>query len=188
VLAFVHLTESQMALSGRRFPEARAKAQQAMDLAGTEVRDLAAQAKYTIGLAQALSGGAQPARKLCEEAVALSREENSPRLVSSALLALAEVLLLGNDGAGALATALEAQAIFARSGQQDSEWRALLIAARASELAGNKSAMKDYASRADSLCAGLQQKWGAEAYDGYLRRPDIQAYRKDLAQILSRSK
>jgi serine/threonine protein kinase/predicted negative regulator of RcsB-dependent stress response len=188
VLAFVHLTESQMALSGRRFPEARAKAQQAMDLAGTEIRDLAAQAKYTIGLAQALSGAAQPARKLCEEAVAMSREENSPRLVSSALLALAEVLLLGNDAQGALANALEAQAIFARSGQQDSEWRALLIAARASELAGNKSAMKDYASRADSLCAGLKQKWGAEAYDGYLRRSDIQAYRRDLDQVLTRSK
>lgn len=188
VLAWVHLTESQMALSERRFAEARAKAQEALDMAGTEVKDLALQAKYSVGLAQAFSGAPQPGKKLCEEAVALAKEGNSPRLVSSALLALAEVSLLANDAQGALATALEAQAIFARSGQQDSEWRAWLIAARASQLAGNKSAMKDYASRADSLCAGLQQKWGAEAYDGYLRRADIQAYRRDMAQILTHSK
>jgi len=185
VVALVHLAESQMALSQRRFPEARAKAQLALDLAGNEVRDLALQAKYTIALAQAFSGAPQPARKLCEEAVATAREENSPRLVSSGLLALAEVLLLGNDAQGALATALEAQGMFAGAGQQDSEWRAWSIAARASKLAGNKAAMVDYASRADSLCTGLQQKWGAAAYDDYLKRTDIQAYRRDIAQMLT---
>lgn len=118
----------------------------------------------------------------------MAKEVKSPRLLSSALLALAEVLLLGNDAPRALATALEAQAMFAHAGQQDSEWRVLLIAARASQLAGNKSAMQDYASRADGLCAGLQQKWGAEAYDGYLRRSDIETYRRQIDQILSRSK
>ncbi len=188
VLALVHLTDSQMALSERRFVEARAKAEKALQMAGTEVKDLTLQAKYCIGLAQAFSGAPVPARKLCEEAVAMAKEGKSPRQISSALLALAEVLLLGKDAQGALAAALQAQAIFARSGEQDSEWRAWLIAARASQLAGNQSSMKDYASRADSLCAGLQQKWGADAYAGYLRRPDIQGYRRDLAQILSRSK
>ena len=188
VLAWVHLTDSQMALSERRFSEAKAKAQQALDVAGTEVKDLALQAKYSMGLAQAFSGAPQPARKLCEEAVAIAKEVNSPRLISSAQLALAEVLLLGNDAQGALENALQSQVIFARSGQQDSEWRAWLIAARASQLAGNKSAMKEYASRADNLCTGLQQKWGADAYEGYLRRMDIQAYRRDIAQILARSK
>lgn len=188
VLAWVHLTNSQMALSERRFDEAKAKSQQALDLAGSEYRDVALQAKYSLGLAQATSGPAQPAKKSCEEAVAMAKEVKSPRLLSSALLALAEVLLLGNDAPRALATALEAQAMFAHAGQQDSEWRALLIAARASQLAGNKSAMKDYASRADGLCAGLQQKWGAEAYGGYLRRPDIETYRRQIDQILSRSK
>jgi hypothetical protein len=98
------------------------------------------------------------------------------------------VLLLGNDAPRALATALQAQALFAQAGQQDSEWRAWLIAARASLLEGNQSKVQEYASRAGSQCAGLQQKWGAETYDGYLHRPDIQAYRKQIAQILTRSK
>jgi len=188
VLAWVHLTNSQMALSKQRFPEARAEGQKALDLGGNEAKDVALQAKQTIGMAQALSGAPQPARRLCEEAVATAKEVNSPRLLSTALLALAEVLLLGNDATGALATSRQAQGMFAPSGQQDSEWRAWLIAARASQLAGNKSAAQEYASRADGLCQGLQQKWGAESYNAYSRRPDIQNYRRQLEQILTRSK
>jgi GH15 family glucan-1,4-alpha-glucosidase len=79
---------------------------------------------------------------------------------------------------------LDVQKIFAQSGQKDSEWRALLIAARASDLAGDKVAAQDYASRADKACSELAQKWGAESYESYLRRPDIQLYRTQLAQIL----
>lgn len=188
VLARVYLTESQMALSERRFAEARAKGQQALDVAGSQAKDLACPAKYSIALAQALSGGAQQAQKLCEAAVSLAKDVNSPRQLSSALLALAEVLLLRSDSRGALTTALQAQAMFSQSGQRDSEWRALLIAARASQLAGDKPAAQTYASRADGLCAGLSQVWGADAYNGYLRRPDIQSYRKQLASIMTGSK
>jgi serine/threonine protein kinase/lipopolysaccharide biosynthesis regulator YciM len=188
VLAWVRLTNSQMALSQGRFVEAKAEGEQALDVGGKEAKDLALQAKQTIALAQAHSGAPQPARRLCEEAVATAKEVNSPRLLSSALLALAEVSLLGNDAPGALATSRQAQAMFAPPGQQDSEWRAWLIAARASQLAGNQSAAQEYASRANDICQGLQQKWGAEAYGDYSRRPDIQNYRKQLAQILTRSK
>lgn len=188
VPAWVHLVNSQMALSERQFAEAKAKGQQSLNLAGTQYPDVVVQAKIAIGLAQALSGAPQPARRLCEEAVATAKTLNNPRLISSSLLALAEALLLGNDAPRALEAALQAQAMFAQAGQQDSEWRAWLIAARASQLEGNQSTMQEYASRADSQCAALQQKWGAEAYDGYLRRPDIQAYRKQIAQILTRSK
>ena len=187
LLAWVQLTRAQIALSERHFGEAKKSAQEAHDLSATQYRKVALQAKYTIGLAEAFSGAPQPARKLCEEAVVIAREMNAPQLISSALLALAEVLLQSNDGKPALETALQAQTIFARSGQQDSEWHTLLIAARASELAGDKSAMHDYASRADDLCAGLEKKWGKEAYGTYLSRPDIQNHRKQVAQILTRT-
>jgi serine/threonine protein kinase/tetratricopeptide (TPR) repeat protein len=188
ILAWVQMANAQMALTQRRFAEVRAHGQRALDLAGTQYPDLVIQAKHTIGLAQALAGSPQPARKLCEEAVDRAKELNNPRLLSSALLSLAEVMLLGNDAQAASATALKAQAMFERAGQQDSEWRAWLIAARASERAGNKSAMQDYASRAQALADGLQQKWGAEAYNDYSRRPDIRAYRDQIVQILARSK
>ena len=131
----------------------------------------------------AASGSAPEGRTAVEEALAMAQKAKSRTLMSSAQLALAEVLLLGKDAAAALQNALDAQKVFAQSGQKDSEWRALLIAARASELAGNKSAAQDYAARADAACATLQQTWGEEAYRGYLRRPDIQTYRQQLAQL-----
>lgn len=187
LLAWVHLTTSQMALSERNYAEAKNKGQLALDVSALQFPDVTLQAKYCIGRAEAFSGAPQVGRKSCEEALAMAKKQNAPQLISTALLALAEVLLIGNDTKGALANTLEAQKMFARSGQQDSEWRALLIAARASDLTGNKSAARDYASKADSLCAGLEQRWGKEAYQGYLRRPDIQNYRNQLAQVLKYS-
>ena len=183
-LAWVHLTRAQMALSERNYSEAKKNAQLALDVSASQFPDVTLQAKYCIGRAEAFSGPPQVGRKLCEEAVAMAKKVNAPQQISSGLLALAEVLLIANDSKGALENALEAQKMLAQSGQQDSQWRALLIAARASELAGNKSAARDYASQADSLCAGLEQKWGKEAYESYLRRPDIQNYRNQIAQIL----
>jgi tetratricopeptide (TPR) repeat protein len=188
VLAWVHLTNAQMALSQGNYEEARKKGQLALDVSASQFPDVELQAKYCTGRAEALSGAPQVGRKLCEEAVPMAKKVNSPQLISTALLALAEVLVIGKDTNGALENALEAQKMFARSGQQDSEWRALLIAARAVELAGNKAAAQNYASQADSLCAGLEQKWGKEAYEGYLRRPDVQNYRNQIAQILKRTK
>ena len=184
VLAWVHLRNAQMALSERRFDDAKKKSQLALEVAAAQFPDLMVEASSCLGLAEAFSGAAQPGRKSCEDAVDMAKKKNSPRLISGALLALAEVMLLGNDAKGALENSLEAEKFFARSGQQDSEWRALLIAARASESAGDKSAARDYAWKADTLCAGIEQKWGKEAYAGYLRRPDIQSYRSQLAQIL----
>lgn len=183
-LAWVHETRAEMALSERNYSEAKKDAQLALDVSASQFPAATLQAKYCMGRAEAFSGAPQVGRKSCEEAVLMAKKINSPQLISGALLALAEVLLIANDSKGALESALEAQKILARSGQNDSEWRALLIAARATDLAGNKSAARDYASQADSLCAGLEQKWGKEAYEGYLRRPDIQNYRNQVAQIL----
>ncbi len=183
--AWVHLARAQMALSERNYSEAKKNAQLALDVSA-EFPDVILQAKCCMGRAEAFSSALQAGEKSCEEAVVMAKKVNAPQLISSALLALAEVLLIGNDSKGALENALEAHKMFARSGQQDSEWRALLIAARASDLTGNKSAARDYASQADTLCAGLEQKWGKEAYEGYLRRPDIQNYRNQIAQILNR--
>src|SRR6202022_605880 len=137
-----------MALSERRYDDAKKKSQLALEVAAAQFPDLMVEAKSCLGLAEAFSGAAQPGRKSCEEAVDRAKKKNSPRLISGALLALAEVMLLGNDAKGALGNSLEAEKLFARSGQQDSEWRALLIAARASESAGDKSAARDYASKA----------------------------------------
>ncbi len=188
LLAWVHLTYGQMALSEHRFADVREKGRLALEVAGTQYRDIALSAKWSIALADALSNSPQPAKRLCEEAVATARSAKTPRVLSSALLALAEVLLLANDAPGALKAAEEALPMFELGKQQDSEWRASLIAARASQVAGDKSAAQQFASRAEGLCDGLRQIWGDDAYEGYLRRPDIQAYRRQLEEVLTRSK
>ncbi len=182
VQAWVHLIRGRMALSQSQYGEAKKEGQLALDLS-EKFPDVALQAKYTMGLAAALSGSAPQGRTSCEEALAMAQKAKSRALINNAELVLAEVLLLGKDGGAALQNALAAQKVFAQSGQKDSEWRALLIAARASELAGDKSAAQDYAARADAACATLQQTWGDDAYRGYLRRPDIQTYRQQLAQL-----
>ena len=121
----------------------------------------------------------------------MAQTTKSRSLITSAQLALAEALLVKKDAAKALAIALDAQKVFAQSGQKDSEWRALLIAARASDQryqSPDKSAAQSYTRSADQACAELKQKWNTEAYEGYLRRPDIQLYRKQLAQLLAAAK
>ena len=110
------------------------------------------------------------------------------RLISSAQLALAEVLLQGGDASGALTNALAAQSLFATDKQLDSEWRAWLIAARAAQSAGNKPTSKDYASRAETQRAAFEKLTGAENYQTYSRRPDIQIYLTQLGQLLAPGK
>ena len=183
VVAWVHLVKAHIALSQLQYSQAIKEAQLAIDLSD-KFPDVALQAKYCIGLAQAYSGSAPAGRKLCDDALIMAQETKSRSSITGAQLARAEVMLL-NKEAGALQAALDVQKIFGQSGQKDSEWRALLIAARASDQAGDKSGAHDYAARADKACNELEQNWGAEAYQSYSRRPDIQMYRKQVAQLLT---
>ena len=78
--------------------------------------------------------------------------------------------------------------MFAQAGQADSEWQAWAVAAQANQALGNKPAAEMCASRVDNLLGSLQKNWGQEAYDNYLRRPDVHNLRKHLAMISNRSK
>jgi serine/threonine protein kinase/Tfp pilus assembly protein PilF len=180
-----YLAIARMALSERRFAEAQAKAQQALTLAGTQIKSTGIAATYTLGLAQALSGAAREGQLKCEAAVTMARQSRDPSLLSQALLALAEALVQAGDSAAALKASLEAQQLFARFGQQDSEWPACLVAARASRSAGDTERAHDYALRAESLLSGLQQKWGGDNYNTYLNRPDVQFSRKQLSELIA---
>jgi len=182
VLVWVPLIRARMALSQGQYAEAKKQAQLALDLS-EKIPDTAVHAKQTMCLAEAFSGSVAQGKKLCEEALAAAQVLKSRSLITSTQLALAEAMLLNKETA-ALQTALEVQKMFAQSGQKDSEWRALLIAARACDLAGDKLAASDYATQAETACNALPQVWGAEAYQSYLRRPDIQTYRKQVAQVL----
>ena len=187
-LAYVELIGAQMAFSLGNRAEATTRATAALTLAERDYKDTALQARQTLALTQAMSGASKQATALVEEAVAAARELKLPRLLSSALLASAEVRLASSDGRGALADAQAAQKMFAAAAQLESEWRAWLVSARSILLEGDSSTAYDYAIRAESGRAALQARWGEDHYRGYVRRPDIQVRLKQLAQLLGAKK
>jgi serine/threonine protein kinase/lipoprotein NlpI len=183
--AWIYLFKARIALSKNRFNVAQQQAQQALKLAGTQFKDIAVQAKYTLGLAQSLAGLPAQGKHLCEETVQEADSLRNPRYTLEALLSLAEVLLVTGDSRKALEKATEAQAGFARFGQQLSEWFALTVAAQAAYREGDRQTAGKYAFQALDLLLKLEQRWGAQAFNGFLTRPDVQKRRKQLDYLLA---
>ena len=180
--AQIYQTEAVILLSERRFPAARAKAEQALALAGTQYPAIAFVARRVIGTVQVSSGAVGEGRKLLEETAEKAMRADDLEPLSALLLALAGAMLEDGDAQSALATALRAQESFARSKQHESEGRAWLVAARASRRTGDQVKAQEYASRAAELFSALQQKWGGDNYTSYLARPDVQYYRNQLSE------
>jgi tetratricopeptide (TPR) repeat protein/predicted Ser/Thr protein kinase len=185
ISASYYVVLARMALSQDRSPDAQVKAQKALTLAGTELHAIAAEASFTICLAQSLSGAAKLGEVKCQKAIESARQANDPAVLAESLLALAAAMAQGGDTAGATSNALEAQQIFARAGRHDCEWLAWLIAARASKASGDEEKARDYASRAQQVLSGFQQQWGSDNYNSYLNRPDVQLSRKQLVEVVS---
>ncbi len=180
LIAGTHLSYAEMALSERRFPEAIAKAKLALEAAGTQYPGVAVAAKYTLGLAQVFSGAKEAGKSSCEESVAMAQSAGDAALLSRAMLALAEARLENGDAEGALENALRAEERFTRAGQQESQWRAWLVAARASQRKGDETSAQQQMSKAAEVLAKLRQNWGPEAFQHYASRPDVQSYMKQL--------
>src|SRR6266850_3666301 len=178
--AYVGLIDAQIAFSERRFSDAITKSEQSLDLAGVQNKIATVRGELLIGLSQSLSGQAGKGRDTCQKAVDIAPAIGDPLLLARARLALAEAMLVSGDARQALSTAQQAQAFFATAGLPESEWRAWLIEGLASRKLGDQSNAKAYLARASELLSSLRQKWGAEVYDSYVQRTDIQTYRKQL--------
>ena len=184
LLADIHLTYSLLELSDWHLRESRIKSDKAFDLARSEYPAIAIQAKHTLALALTRSGVMRGTRLLCENAIEMATGTRDPQLLSGTWLSCAESMLDGSRTQRALETALSAQKNFERLGKTDSEWRAWLIAARASKQLGNEAAADQYASYALNRLSELEQKWGSEAYNSYLTRTDVMHFRKQTEQLL----
>ncbi len=185
LLALVHLTRSRLELSRQNFRNAIAEGRRARDLADSKYPSIAVSADFTMGLAEALSGQVAVGRQHCEGAVNLARSQRNPADLSQALLALAEVALIAGDTQSALSNAAEAQPRFAAATQHESEWRAWLIQALATEKAGDRARAQQLIQQASFILRGLEQNWGSEAYKKYLDRPDIKGLRDQLEKPTS---
>jgi tetratricopeptide (TPR) repeat protein/tRNA A-37 threonylcarbamoyl transferase component Bud32 len=182
VLAFAYTTEADMALSRRHFTEADAKAKQALALLKdlkSPSKDLLAMINVDLGLSESFTRSRTRGRSLCQEAALMADQSGDPWTVSHAQMALAEALLIDGDSAAALAASLRAQEIFARTGRADSEWRALVLAGRASRRAGDETAAREYLARAAASLTQFEQSLDADA-SGYLSRSDVQQLRAEL--------
>ena len=186
LMANIRVNAALMELSAWHLSLARINSRRALDLTGDQDPDLntLVQANYSLGLAQVRSGASRAGRRLCETAVEAATRTGDPELISAAMLAMAEALLETGDSSQALAVALDLKDKLVGLGKQSSEWRAWLIAARASERSGNVAASHDYALRAAERLSHIEQGWTAQAYEGYLARPDIQRFRSQLDQLL----
>jgi tetratricopeptide (TPR) repeat protein/predicted Ser/Thr protein kinase len=174
----VLLYRAQIRLSQRNFSEAIALSNEAIAAAGTNIPEIAIEARSVLGLAKALSGEGRAGLKSCDEAMRIASTKGDFLLQSRALLYKAEAALLINDAQTAMDLATEAQAKFASGQQYESEWRAWLIASRASEKLGDKNKAQELLGNALNVRSKLEQQWGAEAFRQYNSRPDIQALYK----------
>ena len=188
VLAEVPLRQAEIFLSERHFPEAASHSTRAVGLATGQYEGILVQAKSTLGQALAFGGKPLEGRKECAAAVEMAGGAGDAALLSRAKLALAEVLLEGGDARGARSLALEARERFNRGGQLESEWRALVVAARAGRLTGDGQAAAEQLARAREVLLLLRQKWGAEAAEIYLKRPDIEFSHKQLGEAVTAEK
>jgi serine/threonine protein kinase/Tfp pilus assembly protein PilF len=171
---------AQIALSERHFPDAKLKSEETLKLAGEQYKNVTIEAKYTLGLAKTFSGSGREGTALCEDAVKMATDAGDTALLSRAMLALAESLLESGDARAALEQATKVQQRLAQAGQQESEWRARLIAARASRRLSDAAAAEQELAHAKEILSQLLQKWGAEVFNRYLTRPDVQVYYKQL--------
>jgi tetratricopeptide (TPR) repeat protein/predicted Ser/Thr protein kinase len=172
------LYRAQLRLSQRNFGEAITLSKEAVTIADARFPEIAIEGRSVLGLAKAMSGDARGGLKNCDEAVKMASTTGDFLLQSRALLYKAEAASLANDAQTALNLATDAQARFARGQQYESEWRAWLIASRASEKLGDKNKAQEQFGNAMNVRSKLEQQWGPEMFRQYTLRPDIQAFYK----------
>jgi tetratricopeptide (TPR) repeat protein len=188
ISAEIKLVEAELSLSQSRFPEAKAKAEKLLALIGTQFPSLTIGAKSVLGLAQAYGGAAASGKKTVADAVEMAKPFNDPAQLAAAQFALAETILLTGDSQTALTNALQARESFARCGEQESEWRAWLIAALASRGAGDSGKTREYALQSSESLSKLEQPLGTANFTSYLSRPDVQRLRKQLSDVAGSAK
>ena len=176
LLPTVLLYRAQLRLSQRNFADAIKLSTEAITAAGTQIPEVAIEARSVLGLAKAMSGNGREGLRICDEAVKMASGLGDFSLQSRALLSKAEAALLTNDAQTALSLATDAQARFARGEQYESEWRAWLIASRASEKLDDKTKAQEQLGNAVNVRTKLEQQWGADRFKLYSSRPDIQAF------------
>ncbi|HYX41346.1 MAG TPA: hypothetical protein VE821_06600, partial [Pyrinomonadaceae bacterium] len=182
--ASVHLALAQVAASRQDYAEAIKQTQAALTFADAPTSQTRIEAQALLGLAQSMTGAKDAGLKTCAEAAERAEQSSDPRVRAVVLLWLANAQLAQGQNEAAAATALRAQASFTEAGQHDSEWCAWLAAGLAAERMGASDDARTRFANARACLQQLQTQWGADDYNSYLKRPDVQLLLKQLNQAL----
>ena len=181
----IKLNASEMVLSQELFADAKSRAQVVIEQSGTEFSNAALGAKIVVAGAESYSGGAAAAKRTATDVLEMARKLNDPSQLANAELTLAEAMLLANDAGSAGMYAEHAAAVFGQLNQTASQWRALLVVAAIKQKTGDKTAAREYSVRAKESLSKLEQRWGGDNYQNYLRRPDVRRFVNQLDQLTS---
>jgi tetratricopeptide (TPR) repeat protein len=177
VAAEVNQIRADMLLSRRQFAASAALCRKVLAEGGLN-NDRTVEVKLTLSRALLGSG----ARKEADEVMAQvdASKITNPRLIAERELAKAEALPPHSYPGEATSYAEAAERFFEKSGNLERQWHCLLAVARLANA-------REDAQKAVDAFAQLQQKWDAENYASYARRPDIQVDRAQLQKLLGRN-
>jgi serine/threonine protein kinase/Flp pilus assembly protein TadD len=182
--ASVHLLLAQIAASRQNYAEALKQNQSVLTFDDTPTSPMRLEAQALSGLAQIMTGAKDAGLKICTEAANQAGQASDPSLRADMLLLLATAQLAQGQNEAAAQSALRAQASFTAAGQHDSEWRAWLVAGLAAARMGATDEARARLTKARDSLQQLQTVWGADYYNSYLKRPDVQLLLKQLNQAL----
>ncbi len=167
-----------IALSQGLFREAIAQARKisAMTAATNPER---VRSECIAGLAMARSGSPREGKRLCGTGFEGAAGGDTPGL-SDTRLALSEILLADGEPQAALGQVRQTLETYEKTGQNESAWRAWVIAAEAYQRTGDQSRAKDAAAHASACLTALRADWGESDFRSYLKRPDIVSLQRAL--------
>lgn len=172
LLGSLPVDRARMLAQQRKFREAEAICAEALQPKARAAESLI-EASKIMAVCHLNSNRALSARKYAEQAVAASALASRANHLSAQLV-LAASLLAGRDFSAALSLARALQPEFERGEQRCSQWKSLLIAARAARGLEDDESARKYAAKGVEVLSSLERSWGSAAYNAYVAQPILQ--------------
>lgn len=140
-----------------------------------QVDELFIRAQMVDGLAQVNLGNVARGIEKCRKAVRNAEELKVFPLIAYTKLSLATALVKGDKMREAADLAKETAESLTQLKRDESTWRAWALAAVANEKLGNLDLARLQREQSSTTLKQLMNSWGSVDFDGYRKRPDIQA-------------
>jgi tetratricopeptide (TPR) repeat protein len=174
---------AEIALSEGKYREAAATCNRLLSHTKADEPDTRASLNRVLGLALIRTGRKQEGRQHCERSFAMAATVPDVSVLLVSTLAVAEARLETGDWNGVLAAVQAADERLAKL--PDSNWRAKVLEARASEALGDREAVTRFALAAQRQLEVMARQWGGLAFQSYHARSDLQRFWRPLLRMVS---